>query len=654
MAWREVTIGLLVVLMLASGTAIAASVTFDESQMAWIRDGGSYQYYPDVYDWFDSTGSLNGGNVVQLGSWWSTLLKGRVVMRFTDFDELEIPEGYTVRVNSATLKLFQESYSGADPWSRETEISRMLIGDWVYDEATWRSRSQVGWWYDSGWGADYPNSSSSPDPNSWGPVAYLPVWGNTGVYGSVSLPTGMVGQWLGGDNYGLLIASNDESLVWDNIAFRASNYAGSQPLLEIDYTVVPDQAAKFIVGWYASNRSDYDWLPELELHGCNVAMPYWLSDLGSNGIQTLLSEANGRGVDVILELPRAAVNNYDQVALEKWVMSFQHSPGLLYWQTFEEPYGSFPDLDNFIASYQFVRNIDPDHKITTVLGEEFPSGPGYIDGVDIPSSGAYCVDATDPDPAPDMYRVPRSIAHVIEVAAQAGKDDAPICVVQAHHNPEDGSGQRNPSLFELRYMTFAPVTVGARGILYFHTHEMFTSLAYRESTVYPVVDELLAVKDVIITEDDGGVTVTSNHDNDTAGHGVNDITYLIRRDFQEYLDYILIATNNSGDNLTGVQFTLSGLDTSLTYQVERLFEGGTPSVSPSGTDYVLTDDFSNYQVHIYRIRADAACGDQNHQHPVGDLNEDCHVNWSDFGLFTADWLQCMEPTDSSCEHPWQY
>ena len=193
-------------------------------------------------------------------------------------------------------------------------------------------------------------------------------------------------------------------------------------------------------------------------------------------------------------------------------------------------------------------------------------------------------------------------------------------------------------------MTFAPVTVGARGILYYHTHEIYNDLAYRELTVYPVIDELLAVRNAIVTEEDGGVMVTSNHDNDTGGHDVNDVTYLLRKYLGNgYLDYILIATNNSGSNLTGVQFTLSGLDTSLTYQVERLFEGGSPSFGPSSADYVLADDFSNYQVHIYRIRADAGCGDQDHQYPTGDLNEDCHVDLSDFGILAPHWLECTDP-----------
>ena len=32
-----------------------------------------------------------------------------------------------------------------------------------------------------------------------------------------------------------------------------------------------------------------------------------------------------------------------------------------------------------------------------------------------------------------------------------------------------------------------------------------------------------------------------------------------------------------------------------------------------------------------------------------DLDEDCYVDWSDFGLFAGDWQECNEPTDPECQ-----
>jgi len=43
------------------------------------------------------------------------------------------------------------------------------------------------------------------------------------------------------------------------------------------------------------------------------------------------------------------------------------------------------------------------------------------------------------------------------------------------------------------------------------------------------------------------------------------------------------------------------------------------------------------------------CGDANHPHPMGDLNQDCYVNWEDFTLFAEHWLECTDP-DPPCNY----
>jgi len=37
------------------------------------------------------------------------------------------------------------------------------------------------------------------------------------------------------------------------------------------------------------------------------------------------------------------------------------------------------------------------------------------------------------------------------------------------------------------------------------------------------------------------------------------------------------------------------------------------------------------------------CGDPAHPTPVGDLNQDCVVNWADFAIFASHWLECTHP-----------
>lgn len=35
-----------------------------------------------------------------------------------------------------------------------------------------------------------------------------------------------------------------------------------------------------------------------------------------------------------------------------------------------------------------------------------------------------------------------------------------------------------------------------------------------------------------------------------------------------------------------------------------------------------------------------------------DLNEDCYVGWSDFGIFAIGWQQCVDPNNPECDQPW--
>ncbi len=36
-----------------------------------------------------------------------------------------------------------------------------------------------------------------------------------------------------------------------------------------------------------------------------------------------------------------------------------------------------------------------------------------------------------------------------------------------------------------------------------------------------------------------------------------------------------------------------------------------------------------------------------------DLSGDCYVNFKDFAVFAQEWLECNEPNDPNCTHPWE-
>jgi len=36
-----------------------------------------------------------------------------------------------------------------------------------------------------------------------------------------------------------------------------------------------------------------------------------------------------------------------------------------------------------------------------------------------------------------------------------------------------------------------------------------------------------------------------------------------------------------------------------------------------------------------------------------DLSSDCYVNFKDFAVFAQEWLECNDPNDPNCTHPWE-
>ncbi len=82
---------------------------------------------------------------------------------------------------------------------------------------------------------------------------------------------------------------------------------------------------------------------------------------------------------------------------------------------------------------------------------------------------------------------------------------------------------------------------------------------------------------------------------------VNDVTYLFKKLTEDGAErYYLIATNNKGSSISNVVFTISGLPGGESYTAEVLNEDISIPLGGSGP-YTLTDNFSNYEVHVYRI-----------------------------------------------------
>lgn len=57
-------------------------------------------------------------------------------------------------------------------------------------------------------------------------------------------------------------------------------------------------------------------------------------------------------------------------------------------------------------------------------------------------------------------------------------------------------------------------------------------------------------------------------------------------------------------------------------------------------------------ITVYRKPVDCAQARGDGWGLQADLNQDCHVEWADFGIFASQWQQCMEPDTAGCTAPW--
>ena len=428
-------------------------------------------------------------------------------------------------------------------------------------------------------------------------------------------------------------------------------------------------AEEMILGYYTANRepaapADVLNMIEVVSHGGNTIMAYNVHFPDIRDARRWLNYADLLGFKMYLELPYGAVTGGDGGVAEviDYVKKFKDYPALRMWRMHDEPItqGFDPNnLPDFLAAYAAIKAEDPDHPVTCTFAQTDSRLEDWIHTVDYPDIDAYPCTESQPAPSSNLVFVPRRIKRAADIAAAAGKDP-PIYTAQAFEEP-DGNPPfkwRLPTLQETRYMSFSALTSGAVGVVYFlHSPPGGSGLSaprsHHEQIVYPIMEQLASVGPAVVSDlGDGGITVTSNHDSDSNVDEVNDVTYILRKyELDGYEDYYLIATNNLSTPLAGVQFTMD-LPVA-TYQVEVLHEASQVfTFVQNGGNYELTDDFGDWEVHLYRIRGPqvvaGACGDADHAYPVGDANKDCTVDLGDFAAIGEYWLDCTDPLDLDC------
>jgi hypothetical protein len=445
---------------------------------------------------------------------------------------------------------------------------------------------------------------------------------------------------VGSDNAGLAII---DSIDWDTTQadFTAP---GNNPGNNIPRVLTPQP--EFQLGWYVSayfSDPTYttDMLDEMQAHGFNTVRH---ADMGDGLLGRLTSQDPGstqaaainfmdqaalRGIGVEVNLRKNlttdTVNEHEN--LRQMVALINGHAALASWQIGEEPSDpggpSEVAIANFRAMSSTMKALDTDAPVSAVFGGENTAFYGdYVTQVDIASADYYPVRNTVGWDTPSKMR--QAVGRAQDLVGALGPGATPVWVNQAF----DTAGYDLPTADQQRYLTWAPVTVGVKGAMFFSYHHM--SPAERDALIYSVTDELVTLIPAI-TSDTPAPTVTSDADSSTPGDGINDVTYLTRK-----LDdavYIFAA----GNQLVGqtVEFTIAHtFDVGTMIEVVGESRTITPSLIGPGS-LVFSDSFDPLSIHIYKIL----------QALAGDLNSDGFVGIEDLNIVLGNWNDTVTPGD---------
>ena len=225
----------------------------------------------------------------------------------------------------------------------------------------------------------------------------------------------------------------------------------------------------FPLGAYNVPRHSFG---EMRRAGFNTVHQYRGFHNGLTGVREYLDHclANGLFGIVDIETYTQIPTNHklDADGLRKFVDAVRDHPALLAYYAADEPeYHAMP-VSEYVKGYRLLKALDPHHPVI-IVNQQAESIAAY----------AKAADVLMPDPYPGFYQAsltqkPLSIISAAASEALLHKPAATWLVPQLHNVGPfyDARGElygRTPNLTELRFMSYAGLASGARGLVYY-TH----------------------------------------------------------------------------------------------------------------------------------------------------------------------------------------
>ena len=180
------------------------------------------------------------------------------------------------------------------------------------------------------------------------------------------------------------------------------------------------------------------------------------AELGMKVHYNLLSVAGGGGVGS--GSIKGQSQSEKERLLKEEIEAFKDHPALLAWYISDEPTGHGADPDTLAGVYRFVKNLDPWHPITIVFMAPMQARR-YADAMDIVMA----------DPYPIPNNTPEGVGYVTRSLYKEFHGEKPVWIVPQAFGGSEWWG-REPSVEELRVMTYLSLANGATGIQYFIRH----------------------------------------------------------------------------------------------------------------------------------------------------------------------------------------
>ncbi|MHC4671502.1 MAG: fibronectin type III domain-containing protein [Planctomycetota bacterium] len=368
----------------------------------------------------------------------------------------------------------------------------------------------------------------------------------------------------------------------------------------------------FPIGWYtgyipSSTATATTYLATMQYNGFNTGLTCYYTWRGDylTYMKRVLDGAAANDMPMMVEIIRCAVEGGCLLSkIDQQVDALKSYPALLGWYMIDQP--EYKDLtpEDLIPIYQQIKNRDTvGHPVFIEFGswdthrpeDEYLAAGTLSDAL---MTNIYPTRNTEIEFAGKLWRPAVTARHGTQVAVMYNQE-AYINVVQAH---QWESGLRLPTFPEQRYISYAPIVEGARG-LYYWMYELGATEGQRNILIPKIVHEIQSLVPAVISNSTA-VSVTSNRDTDTTGHGIEDVTYLFAADGRRGY---LVAVNNT-PNQFAVTFQLSGsmlasVFGSQSQAIPVLFEQRNVQVEPTGDPSVrtLVDNCSPFDVNIYLI-----------------------------------------------------